>query len=177
MNVFCVVINLYSVLSTGFLRPYNTICVTKHNKKNISCTPCASQLHPKDQFDVITDAASKGRDTYHRGQPCCRRRARRNLRCRTWRRPRSDWSRCTARRTAPSSGGGNCPAAPYLLAAPWGRTVCRADGFSSSGGGEPKSLQAGTCCHTDCFLLGPTEVKPNMLNMFHVRYRLKIREK
>lgn len=26
-------------------------------------------------------------------------------------------------------------------------------------------------------LLGPTEVKPNMLNMFHVRYRLKIREK
>lgn len=87
------------------------------------------------------NAASRGRDTYRHGRPCCRRRARRNLRCRTSQRPRSDWFRCTARRTAPSSGGGNCPADPYRLAAPWGRTVCRADGFSSSGGGEPEPEQ------------------------------------
>lgn len=83
-------------------------------------------------------------DTHRLCQPCCRRRARQNPRCRTWQRPRSDLFQCTALRTAPSSGGESCSAAPYHLAVPWGHTAYCADGISSSDGGEPASGQAGT---------------------------------
>lgn len=86
--------------------------------------------------------------TYHHGLPCCRRRARRSLRRRTWRRPRSDWSQCRARQRAPSSGEGRCPAAPFPLGAPWGQTACSAGGPSFSGGGEPGAMQADTHMHT-----------------------------
>ena len=146
----------YLVSFVHWLRSFNSFCVTEPCEilspvlqKQLPVHPVHHNFISRISLISYQNAAPRGCDTYRHGRPCCRRRARRNLRCRTSQRPRSDWFRCTARRTAPSSGGGNCPAAPYRLAAPWGRTVCRADGFSSSGGGEPEPEQRVTHCHAD----------------------------
>lgn len=91
---------------------------------------------------LLQNKALCGSHTHHHGPPCCRRRARQNRRCRTWRRPRSDWFRCTAQRTAPSAGGESRPDVPGLPGAPLGWTVCCVDGLSFLGGDEPKSVTA-----------------------------------
>lgn len=134
-------------MQSVFYRDYLTLCNSVYNvldfKKNEFPAFLTAQLEITTfKFDVIMGID----DTYHLGQPCCRRRARQNRRCRTSQRPRSDLFRCKAQQTAPSSGGESCSAAPCHLAAPWGHTVYCADGISSSGGDEPVLGQAETAC-------------------------------